>query len=193
MTFAKTPIFSCIIAFNLGVARSQATFDLVNRNLTVGLDSPVYDWTGNRLWGPDWRVELYGGPTPEALVPASDLHNPGARITVAFVGPGYFKDLHFPSSAVYSVSSGGWAWLQVKVWDVTVGTTYDEASARALGGYGESTPFYARGGNPYALDPPRPLIGLQSFSVLQPVPEPSTYALLLAGVGSLCWLCRRKA
>jgi hypothetical protein len=70
------------------------------------------------------------------------------------------------------------------------GTTYtgrnqgDIRLARGLGGYGQSSLFYARGGCPLCAPPdiPRPLIGLTSFSVLAPVPEASSWALLLLGL-----------
>ena len=112
----------------------------------------------------------------------------------SLTAPGYFTahprsgDLVVPSVRGY-----GWAWLQVKVWDVQLGATYEQALARDQGGYGQSTLFYAQGGYAYALDPslPAPLIGLTSFSVLQPVPEPATWALLAFGLGGLVWCCRR--
>jgi hypothetical protein len=63
-----------------------------------------------------------------------------------------------------------------------------------VGGYGESPLFYAQGGNPVppGVSLPRPLIGLESFSVLQETPEPSTWALLLLG-GAGMWWCRRRS
>jgi hypothetical protein len=40
----------------------------------------------------------------------------------------------------------------------------------AIGGYGESSLFYAQGGNPFILSTPGPLIGLQSFNLRPVVP-----------------------
>jgi hypothetical protein len=96
--------------------------------------------------------------------------------------------------SVLDVPNGGWAWLQVRVWDVQVGVTYEEAAARGLGGYGQSALFYARGGDPTGSIPtlPGPLIGLQSFSVLPVVPEPSAWLFLVLGLGGLVGSVRRR-
>ena len=34
--------------------------------------------------------------------------------------------------------------------------------------------------------------GQQTLFVLTPIPEPSTYALMLAGLGTLAWIARRQ-
>ncbi len=172
-------------------SHGQDTFQLRNYDSTVGLHAPIYDWAGSPLSGPEWRVETYGGPTVESMTPLVVFDNAKERIIMSLGRLGYFENRISGTPTVVSVEPGGWAWLQVKVWSINLGATYEAVSSRGLGGYGESTPFYAKGGNPYALELPQPLLGLQSFSVLQPVPEPSTYALLLTGIGSLCWLCRR--
>jgi hypothetical protein len=63
-----------------------------------------------------------------------------------------------------------------------------------VGGYGESPLFYAQGGNPVppGVSLPRPLIGLESFSVLQEVPEPSAWLLFAVGIGGLAWRVSRR-
>ncbi len=187
--------FLPVVVF-LGMLNSmwaQPIFQLTNKSASDGLDAPILDWTGSRLSGTDWRVEVYGGLDSGSLTPLVARYDPSQRYITTFPFPGYFKaDTPAGPASVASVQGGGWVWLQVKVWDVRLGATYEAVSSKALGGYGQSEPFYARGGNADALEVPQPLLGLQSFSVLQPVPEPSTYALLLTGGGSLCWLCRRR-
>jgi hypothetical protein len=114
-------------------------------------------------------------------------------VIVPLSTPGYFNALNGARS-VLDVPAHGWAWLQVRAWDARLGTTYGEAVTRGSGGYGQSALFYARGN--YALgsipEPPAPLIGLQSFSVLPVVPEPSAWLFLVFGLGGLVWSVRRK-
>jgi hypothetical protein len=136
-----------LIASVLGVCGcsgliGQATFAV--RNVYQGVNAPVYDWAGNLLWGPDWRAELYGGVTADSLSPAVDLDT-RMRVSAPFIVPGVFAGA---GEAVWSVPEAGWAWLQVKVWTLQLGATYEEAVARGLGGYGQSSLFYASGGCP---------------------------------------------
>jgi MYXO-CTERM domain-containing protein len=172
---------------------AQAYFDVRNYPGPWPLDAPVYDWTGGLLWGPDWRAELYGGVTTDSLSPAVRLYT-YIRSPLPFFLPGYFGYTGGHDVVVLSVPGGGYAWLQVKVWNVQLGATYEETVARRLGGYGQSSLFYAQGSNPLA-DPPQapyPLIGLTSFSVSQPVPEPAVGWLAVAGLAGLA-LIRRRA
>lgn len=174
---------------------TQGLFRLTNVWRPAGVFAPVYDWQGNLLSGPQWRVELYGGATSSSLSPVVDYVY-GSREIISFdspfTGPGFFVSNN-GDLAVLGIPNGGWAWLQVKVWDVTLGTTYEEAVARGLGGYGESPIFYAQG-SPVADTPyvPAPLIGLQSFSLRAVVPEPATWALLALGGLGVWWATRRS-
>lgn len=58
----------------------------------------------------------------------------------------------------------------------------------------ESPLFYAQGTDPYSEPPrlPAPLIGLESFSLLPIIPEPSASALLALG-GAVLWWSRRRS
>lgn len=173
---------------------AQSTFLFQNYNPAKGIDAPVFDAQGNRLAGSDYVAELWGGAAANSLT-ATVQFSSGQRAILPFysgAGAGYFY--YSASMAVLQVAGGQNAWLQVRAWDARFGPTYESVEALGIGGYGESSFFYAMGGNPFA-DPPdaaRPLIGLQSFSLREVVPEPSTWALLTLGGAALCWLSRRK-
>jgi hypothetical protein len=156
---------------------AQATFALQNRFPVYAIDAPVFDAQGMPLAGANFRAELWGAATPDALVPAVDLSRNQTRVMVPFLGNGYFLStsgfIAVPSTVI---GGGGYAWLQVRAWDARLGPTYEDVAVLGLGGYGESPLFYARGGNPFLIpaELPGPLIGLQSFSLRAVIPEPST-------------------
>ncbi len=173
---------------------AQSTFQMANKNV----NAPIFDATGAPLAGVNFQAELYGGATSDALAPAMSIFAPFPqhRIQVPFLtgtNAGYF--VSGETSAIVSVTPGGFAWLQVRAWDSRLGTTYEEVAALGLGGYGASTVFYADGGNPLMLPPEAaaPLVGLQSFRLLPEVPEPSIWVLLtLGGVTIRCALRLRR-
>lgn len=165
---------------------SASVFHLANIERNV--NAPVFDATGNPLDGPNFLAELWGGGTPDSLVPAMDQFG-GGRLFAPFDASGYFQDgdAHVPSA-----TADYYSWLQVRAWDARLGATYEEVAALDTGGYGESSIFYAQGRRDNdMLGISAPLIGLQSFSLRQ-VPEPSAWALLILGGVILCWAARRK-
>jgi hypothetical protein len=85
---------------------------------------------------------------------------------------------------------GGFGLFQVRVWDTASGSA---DVAKLTGMYGESGILRVDTGDPTTVPPgtPSPLTGLASFTVT-PVPEPSSIALGLLGVGTLLMLRRRK-
>jgi hypothetical protein len=174
-------LFGIVMTLQAQPVLGQASFALRNSDPWVGLNAPVYDWAGGLLAGDDWRAELYGGVEPDSLSPLWSIHYLRREI-VPLIAPGYFISTD-GSLSVLAAPPLGWAWLELKVWDVRLGPTYEEAAAKGLGGYGQSPPFYAQGGDPTAALPtlPFPLVGLESFSVLQVIPEPSTLALIALG------------
>jgi hypothetical protein len=172
---------------------AQATFLFRNYHL-LGVDAPVFDGQGNRLFGDSYVALLYGGPTTDDLqvAKAGDLTtsiNPVPFLQTFNGQVGYFAR---PGQvAVVNVPPLAYAWLQVRVWDTRLGATYDEVASLGLGGYGQSALFYTYGGEVIATGiPPQPLRGLESFSL---VPEPSTWALLALGAGALFWKLQRGA
>jgi hypothetical protein len=177
-----------ILALFVESAFGQGTFLFRNYHMSAGLDAPVFDASGNRLSGTHYVAVLYGGATPDSmtLAQAGAGDMPPESLTAVYNGqPGYFSAL-----GRVIIPTAQFAWLQVRVWDSRLGSTYDEVESLGLGGYGASPLFQAMGGDIEATGrPPQPLIGLQSFSL---VPEPGTWALLAFGAGILFWRCRRR-
>ena len=189
-------VYAISVSSLVGWGRLLAQDVFILRNypyLSSGVDAPVYDWSGNLLSGSEWRAELYGGAISNSLSPAVG-YDTYVRMQAIFIRPGYFSNPTSIDVLVLGVPGGGWAWLQVKVWDVQIGATCEETVARGLGGYGQSPLFYAQGGDPNALPPtvPLPLTGLQSFSVLEPVPEPAGWVLVAFGLGFVLRNGRRR-
>ncbi len=175
------------------VSQGQSTY--IFSNYIRPLDAPVFDASGNRLFGSNYVAVLYGGSSPDSLQLGGNLFTLAPMAPAPFtIMPnglaGYFRG---GGVEVNSVPAGGFAWLQVRAWDALLGATYDDAVKQGLGGYGESNLFYARGGDPTLTEPglPEPLFGLQSFSLLPEVPEPASFSLLLLGLPLLLLLRRR--
>ncbi len=187
----KTILLTVVVALvSVHRVSAQGVFELANHSSMADVNAPLYDWTGALLSGPDWRVELYGGAKSDSLSPTVAF-GLNTRVVVSLYRPGYFPG---PGVVVPSVRPFDWAWLQVKVWNAQLGADYESAVARGLGGYGESALFSAQGRDPLVEPPdlPGPLLGLQSFSVSQLVPEPGVWTLLLVGGTSLWLVCRRR-
>ncbi len=194
-SFSCTCLLTCLLSLG---ALAQSTFQLLNLHPAYGIDAPVFDAQGIRLSGTNYAVELWGGISSESLSPALILvsgQHIGPRNILPFgtgTAAGYFGSSE--AMAVLSAAPGGYAWLQVRAWDARLGPTYEDVQSLGQGGYGESQTFYAMGGDPIGYPPtlPRPLIGLQSFSLRKVVPEPSTWTLLALGGAAFCWLSRRR-
>jgi hypothetical protein len=145
----------------------DATFQLDNFVPEANINVPVYDAFGMPLEGQNYLAELFGGNTPEQLLPAVSVGT--NRVQVPFLtgaGAGYV--LPYNGVIIPGVLDHSFAWLQLRVWDLRLGSSYEEVAVRALGGYGESALFYARGGG--ALELPQPLTGLQSFRLRTTTP-----------------------
>lgn len=85
-------------------------------------------------------------------------------------------------------NAGDTAQMKVVAWASSLGATFEEAQAKGLGGWGESTTFTITTGG--GLNPPAIMNGLTTFNISTIVPEPSIAALGLLGAGLL--LIRRK-
>jgi hypothetical protein len=177
-------------------AFGQASFSFTNYDPVYGVDAPVFDAFGVPLEGLGYLAELWGGPTAGLLSPAAPDYDWDNRLITPFLTGfetgGYVRG--DDDAIVLSVEPFGFAYLQMRAWDASLGSTYEEVVARGLGGYGESPVFYAVGGNPGPLPSlPGSLIGLESFSLRPIIPEPSTSVLFaMGGLAALGFLRRFK-
>jgi hypothetical protein len=168
---------------------AQATFQFRNYVRSISgsaFDKPVFDASGNRLFGTNYVAMLYGGPIADSLVPAVDLSTFQTAAPVPFTyapdgQTGYFLyEGPLPGDhyvAIPSIPPAGGGWLQVRAWDLRVAATYEEAEAMGVGGYGQSTVFFGVGGTGPVPNPTPPslLFGMESFTL---VPEPAPWLLL---------------
>jgi hypothetical protein len=145
-------------------------------------DAPIFDVDGTtRLSGAAYTVGLYSNGT---LVPGSQ------QTFLTGAGAGFFNpvfDLVIPGSAPGSTPT-----LEVRAWQTSAGSfAAAQGGAGTYGSFSYTSP--ALGGvNPAPPPPsffPPTMTGLQSFSL---VPEPSTYALGMLGLGALAMMRRRK-
>jgi hypothetical protein len=163
-------------------ALSQGVLNFAN--LGGQVDAPIYDIDGTtRLAGPGFLAGLYAAPVGQSLAPV------GAPVAFLTAFPGYFLG---GATQVPGVPAGGSAVVQVVAWRASDGPTYALANHPGghVGGSGLLDVTLAGG-----TQSPSFLIGLQSFSLHEVVPEPSVLALgLLAGCAAiLCRGPRRRA
>jgi hypothetical protein len=163
-----------VLPATAGLSQGELNF----ANLGGHVDAPIYDIDGTApLAGPGFLAGLYAAPVGQSLAPVG---NPVAFLT-AF--PGYFLG---GATQVPGVPAGGTAAVQVVAWRASDGPTY--ALANHPGGHvGGSGLLDVTLASPTAN--PSFLIGLQSFSLHEVVPEPSVFALGLL-VGCTAILCR---
>jgi hypothetical protein len=139
-----------------------ALIDFRNRfSSGISNEAPVFDIDGQtRLAGAGYLVQLYAGPTLETIRPAG--HPIPFRI--GFLA-GFFVG---QVVRLANVAPGETAFVQVRAWEATRGTSYEEA--RAVGGkFGRSEILELRTMPPQA--PPVTLVGLQSFSLQVGLPR----------------------
>lgn len=167
---------------------AQGTVNFVNR-ITGTLDIPVFSDAANtvRLAGPDFVAQLYFSATE------TGSYSPVSGAPAPFrtgAGAGYWNAGADATRTLTGIAGNSTAWLQVRVWNSTLGT-YDAVSAANVPlTYGFSNPFSVIAGNG-GIPPSVPvnMMGLTSFHL---VPEPTTIALGVLGLAGLLFIRRRK-
>jgi hypothetical protein len=194
MKIPVMPVLCVLVLAAADESPAQSTFFFRNYRQSISgqaFDKPVFDASGNRLFGTNYVAMLYGGISADALVPAVDAASWQTMAPVPFTNTfhgqaGYFAyhGGYLDSVMILTVPPAGPSWLQVRAWDLRVAPTYEAAVALGVGGYGQSTIFYYFGGTPPQPNPiiPSPLVGLESFSL---VPEPSVGILFLLGLAGV--------
>jgi hypothetical protein len=142
-----------------------------------------------------------GGTYVAELLYASD-GTPATAETFGLVGTrmGATTTFNTPTAGVFSGSgrtitsitpAGGFGLFQVRVWDTRGGSTLEESAAAGFQ-TGYSQVLRVDTSDTTISPPPTPAaLGMTSFN-LSVIPEPSTIALGLLGVGTLLMLRRRK-
>jgi hypothetical protein len=184
----KLLLLACSMLAAVGVY-AQGTVNFANGaagvNAPINVDvpggSPAPVSTAN---GP-WLAMLYAGPAGTlegALTSTIVSGSPSALGTT----PGYVLG---GARTITGIPSGTAAVLQIRAWRSDLGGTYEAALAAQGGNYvGRSAPITVTlGGGP---TPTPNMTGLASFVI--PVPEPSSIALGLLGLGAIALIRRKK-
>jgi hypothetical protein len=144
-------------------------------------NAPVYEADGvTKCAGPQFTAELFAGPNSNSLAAiAMTGFGTGAQA-------GYFSG---GTQTINSVPAGGWAWIQVDVWNTASGASFAQAQASGL-----PNSWWQSYLLNYQIGLNNPLIGLGTSPVYLnsvSVPEPSALALASLGLAALLLLRRR--
>ena len=178
------------IACSFGCAQchADAIFALSNSGYGLTVLAPVYDADGHLLAGNQYMAQLYAGSDQNSLTPLS----PSAPFLTGALA-GYLQSTLITDRSGNFLKNSEY-FVQLRVWDTSLGSTWQIAASKGLGGVGESsTGREQTGGSGGVPSLPSGLSGLHSFSLSPLVPEPSTYALIGVGGAMLWWQSRRKS
>ena len=142
----------------------QATVDIYNGPGEV-VDAPVYDVDGlTLLVGAAYQAQLFAGPAADQLVAV------GAPLPFRTnLGAGYWQSGD-TLRVINSVLPGATAFVQIRVWEVAAGATY-EAAVAARGKRGTSLVLsIVTGGAGAPPSLPPMMVGLESFRLFQEQP-----------------------
>jgi hypothetical protein len=171
---------------------SQGTVIFSNSAAVLGTAVPIYRYSlpppgpafSEKLEGTAFLAQLWAGPSQDSLAPVGEAlpfrTGAGAGIIVN----------QSPDRTIPAVVPGAYAFVQVRAWESQYGTEW-RPELEFLGA-GKSAVWQVKTGG--AGEPPgvpQPLTGMQSFAIYTLIPEPSTVALGMVGLGALLFVRRR--
>jgi MYXO-CTERM domain-containing protein len=180
----KVLLIAAILVSAVG-AFAQGTVNFATA--ATGVNAPARDTTsgspGVLASGSAYAAQLYVGPAGAA---ATSLTTNGVSGTIATFGTGGLAGyVTGGSRSIEGFAGGTTITAQVRAWATATGSSWETATTR-----GESITVQvtlASGNN----QPPN-LVGLQAYSISPVVPEPSSIALGLLGLGAVALIRRRK-
>jgi hypothetical protein len=161
-----------------------ANFVAKNGNDASGTPAGTVVYNGVWLDGAGYSAQLWAGPDADNLMPTTDAV--GNPVILPFRTGNAAGLIVSTVVTVPGVAGGGSGVAQMVAWDNSTGATWDEATIR---GMSEIIPISGLGA-PGGATPPNS-VGLTSFNLFV-VPEPSTIALGVLGLGALLVFRRRK-
>lgn len=148
---------------------------------------------------PAGRTGPVAATTTSGIVAGLFWLNPTTSAYEQIGAPGNFQLPGVYAGGQRNTPSPGTFTFEVRAWETAFGATYAEAAANTtvqngrLAFLGQSAPFEVATGDPTASIPPTSIAAaVPGFTVNAAVPEPSTIALGVLGVGALLLLRRRK-
>jgi hypothetical protein len=195
----KTLAIVAIAALNVLASFGQGQVNFNNTTTTFAdsatVDRFVYNVGGTtRLVGQNYAAALYWGTSADSVNNLAVLNATDTSLTAA---RGLFRVATTSNPGTWAggartllgTTLGQQVFLQVRVWDVVQFASYD--LAKAGGGITGQSAAFAHTLSSSPTPPPSDLVmnGLRSFAL---VPEPSTIALGVLGLGSLLLFRRRK-
>jgi hypothetical protein len=179
----KKLLLLAVLAVAAVGAYAQGTVNFAN--VAVGVNAPITNAAGVRASGAAYTAQLYVGPS--GTVDANSLV--AVSGTAAFntgTQAGYFTG---GQRAISGSAGGSTVTLQVRAWNTAAGATYEAAMSNPSGEGNWSNLIQVTLGTPPGA--PANMTGLQGFQLV-PVPEPSSIALGLLGLGAIALFRRRK-
>jgi hypothetical protein len=165
-------------------APAQGAILFANRIVGGGINAPV-TYCGPLTPGGSFVTGLASGTNflAQLIVNGQPAGQPVPFREGAFAG-------YVSATAVYpeGVSGGTSVTVTMVAWFASLGSTYQEAFSKQIGGYGSSGSLNITA--VAAPGTPADLVGLQPFSISGCIPEPGAGPLLL--VGAVFFLLRRR-